>query len=289
MNKVAIVTDSASTIPQDLVLKYGIHIVPLLIHLEGRTYIDTIDIKSAGELFQLIDSSRNFPTTSAPTPGEYAELYRRLSSVVTSILTITISSGVSMCFQSACKARDLIRSENPDIDIEVLDSRITVGAMGLIVIGAARTAAAGGDMKEAIEVAEDIRSRVNMLFMMDTLEYLARSGRISRAKAMAGNMLSMKPITEFSTATGKPTVAAKPRTRKKAILTLLEMVGKRINGDQPIHVMVEHTCVPEEAEDLKQTVLGRFNCAEVLLSEYTPVASVIAGPRVLGLDFYQEQ
>lgn len=289
MNKVAIVTDSASTIPQDLVLKYGIHIVPLLIHLEGRTYIDTVDIKSTGELFQLIDSSRNFPTTSAPTPGEYAELYRRLSSVVTSILTITISSGVSMCFQSACKARDLIRSENPDIDIEVLDSRITVGAMGLIVIGAARTAAAGGDMKEAIEVAEDIRSRVNMLFMMDTLEYLARSGRISRAKATAGNMLSMKPITEFSTATGKPTAAAKPRTRKKAILTLLEMVEKRINGNQPIHAMVEHTCVPEEAEDLKQTVLGRFNCAEVLLSEYTPVASVIAGPRVLGLDFYQEQ
>ena len=120
MNKVAIVTDSASTIPQDLVLKYGIHIVPLLIHLEGRTYIDTVDIKSTGELFQLIDSSRNFPTTSAPTPGEYAELYRRLSSVVTSILTITISSGVSMCFQSACKARDLIRSEKVHNFIDVL-------------------------------------------------------------------------------------------------------------------------------------------------------------------------
>jgi DegV family protein with EDD domain len=288
MNKVAIVTDSASTIPEEIALRYGIHIVPLLIHLEGKTYVDTVDIKTASELFKLINSSKNFPTTSAPTPGEYTEIYHKLSSVVDSILTITISSNVSMCFKSACQARDIIRSEKPSIDIEIFDSRITVGAMGLIVIGAARAAADGLEMKEVIAVAEDIRSKVNMLFMMDTLEYLARSGRISRAKAMAGNMLSMKPITEFSTSTGKPNVAAKPRTRKKAIRTLLDMVESRVDGHRPLRVMVEHTCVLEEAKQLKQTVLDRFKCTEVLLSEYTPVASVIAGPRVLGLDFYQE-
>ncbi len=288
MNKVAIVTDSAVTIPSELIQEYGIHVVPLLLHLDGSTYTDTIDIRTADELFQLVKESSYFPTTSAPTPGEYIKLYRQLSDKVDSILTITISSNVSMCFNSACQAREKVRSEYPDINIEVFDSKITVGAMGLIVIAAARAAASGQDMAAVVKVAEDIKSKVNMLFMMDTLYYLARSGRISRAKAMAGNMLSMKPITEFSTSLGKPTVAAKPRTKKKALQTLLDMVRSRTDSNRPLHVMVEHTCVPEEAEQLKQAVLDQFNCAEVFLCEYNPVASAIVGPGVLGLDFYQE-
>ena len=288
MHKVAVVTDSAATIPSDLIQEYGIHVVPLLIHLDGNTYTDTIDIRTSGELFQLVKESNNFPTTSAPTPGEYIELYRQLSNKVDSILTITISSNVSMCFNSACQAREKVRSEYPDINIEVFDSKITVGAMGLIVIAAARAAASGQGMSAVVKVAEHIKSKINMLFMMDTLYYLARSGRISRAKAMAGNLLSMKPITEFSTSLGRPTVVAKPRTKKKALRTLLEMVRNRTDSNRPLHVMAEHTCVPEEAEQLKQIVLDQFNCAEVFLCEYTPVASVIVGPGVLGLDFYQE-
>ena len=288
MKRVAVVTDSASTIPAEMVKQYGIEVVPLLIHLDGKTYIDTRDIKTASELFEHIDGSKNFPTTSAPTPGEYTEVYRRLGDSFENILTITISSEVSMCFNSARKAREVVLKERPNINIEVFDSRITVGAMGLIVIAAARAADSGKDMEAVIQAARDIQSRINMLFIMDTLYYLARSGRISRAKAIAGNMLSMKPITEFTTSLGRPTVAAKPRTRKKALSTLLEMVKSRSDSSKPLNVMIEHTCVADEAEQLKQTVLKEFNCAEVLLCEYTPVASVIVGPGVLGLDFYQE-
>ena len=287
MKRVAVVTDSASTIPAEMVQQYGIEVVPLLIHLDGRTYVDTRDIQTAGELFKHIDGSKNFPTTSAPTPGEYAEVYRRLGDSFDNILTITISSEVSMCFNSASKARELVLKESPNINIEVFDSRITVGAMGLIVIAAARAAASGKDMEEVIQTARDVQSRIHMLFIMDTLYYLARSGRISRTKAIAGNMLSMKPITEFTTSLGRATVAAKPRTRRKAVSTLLQMVKDRTKSSQPLNVMVEHTCVPDEAEQLKQTVLDEFNCSEIFLCEYTPVASVIVGPGVLGLDFYQ--
>lgn len=181
MKRVAVVTDSASTIPAEMVKKYGIEVVPLLIHLDGKTYVDTRDIKTASELFEHIDGSKNFPTTSAPTPGEYAEVYRRLGDSFDNILTITISSEVSMCFNSACKAREAVLKERPKINIEVFDSRITVDAMGQIVIAAARAAASGKDMEEVIQTERDVQSRIHMLFIMDTLYYLARSGRISYA------------------------------------------------------------------------------------------------------------
>jgi len=97
----------------------------------------------------------------------------------------------------------------------------------------------------------------------------------------------MKPISGISTSLGKPLVVARPRTKKKALQVLLEMVKERVGTISPVHIMVEHTCVPEEAERLEQIVLDQFNCAEVLLCEYSPLSSLIVGPGLLGLDFYR--
>jgi len=288
MNKVAIVTDTSVSIPKELTQEYGIQVVPLLLHLDNKTYRDTVDIKTPDELFELVKKSSKFPTTSTPPPGEFAEVYRQLSQKVGNILTITISSVLSGCFDSASQAREIIKSELPDINIEVFDSKTTVGAMGLMVLAAARAAAAGQDMDAVVKVAEDIRSKVNLLYVFDTLDYLAKSGRISKAAALAGNMLNMKPITEISTSLGRPFVVARPRTKKKALQALLEIVKQRVGTTDSLHVVVEHTCAPEEAARLKEIVLDQFNCTEVLLCEYNPIASLIVGPGVVGLDFYQE-
>ena len=287
MNKVAIAADTMASIPKELIQKYGIQLVPLLLHLENKTYKDTIDIKTSTELFELIKKSGKFPTTSAPPPGEYAEVYRQLSRKVGNILSVTVSSGLSASFSSAIQAKEIIESELPDINLEVFDSRTTIGAMGLIVLAAARAAASGQDMEAVVKVAEDIRSKVNMLGITDSLSWLARSGRISKAAAMAGNILSMKPITGVSTSLGRAVVVAKPRTKKKALQVLLEMVKQKLETASPVYFVVDHTCSPEEAERLKQIVLDQFNCAEVFVWELSPIASVIPGPGELGLSFYQ--
>jgi DegV family protein with EDD domain len=286
MSKVAIVTDSSVTIPEDLAHKYDIHLVPLVFHLDNKTYRDTIDIKTTDELFQLVKKSANFPTTSAPLPGEYAELYRRLGKNTDSIFNATISANLSMTFKSATQAKEEVRNELPDLSIEVFDSKTTVGAMGFIVLAAAQAAASGKDLKAVVKVARDTRDKINYLFMMDTLSYLARSGRISKAAALAGNMLSMKPITEISTVTGRPSVLARPRTKKKALQALVDIVKQRVSGPKPLHVMIDHTGLVEEAESLRETFLKEFDCAEVLLCRYNPVASLIVGPGGVGFSFY---
>jgi len=288
MGKIAIVTDTSVSIPEDLIRKHNIHLVPLVFHLDNKTYRDTIDIKTTDELFQLVNKSSNFPTTAAPPPSEYAELYRRLGKKVDSIFSATISSNLSMTFKSASQAKEKIKSELPSLSIEVFDSRTTVGAMGFIVLAAARAAASGQDIKTVIKVAEDIRTKINYLFMMDTLSYLARSGRISKAAALAGNMLSMKPLTEISTVTGRPSVLARPRTKKKALQNLVDIVRQRVITQEPLHVMIDHTGLVEEAESLRETFLNEFNCAEILLCRYNPVASLIVGPGGVGFSFYQE-
>lgn len=287
MNKVAIVTDSTASIPEELVKQYGIQRVSLLVHMNGKTYKDRIDVKTPDELFQLIKKASKFPTTSTPPPGEYAELYRRLSRKVKNILAVTISSELSASFKSAIQAKEMLESELPDINIQVFDSRTSVGALGLMVLAAARAAASGQDMAGVVKVAEDIRSKVDMLCVFDTMSYLVKSGRLSKAVGLAGSMLSMKPISGISTSLGKPLVVARPRTKKKALQVLLEMVKERVGTISPVHIMVEHTCVPEEAERLEQIVLDQFNCAEVLLCEYSPLSSLIVGPGLLGLDFYR--
>jgi len=288
MNKVAIAADTMASIPQELIKKYGIQLIPVLLHLENKTYKDTIDLKTPTELHQLIKKSSKFPTTSVPPLGQYIEVYRQLSRKAEGILSVTVSSGVSGCFNAALQAREIIKSELPDIKIEVFDSRTTIGAMGLIVLAAARAAASGQGMAAVVKVAEDIRSKVNMIGITDSLFWLARSGRISKAAAMVGSILSMKPITGIPTSLDRVVVLARPRTKKKALQVLLELVKQKLETTSPLHFVVDHACAPEEAERLKQMVLDQFNCAEAFVWEISPAASVICGPGEVGLSFYQE-
>ena len=127
-----------------------------------------------------------------------------------------------------------------------------------------------------------------MVLIMDTLSYLAKSGRIGRAQALMGNILSIKPIIEVSSTTGCVEPVTRVRTKAKAVNQLLEIVKQRVGTENPLHVMVGHTIVPDEAETLKQIVRDQFNCAELLVCEFNPAATLITGPRNLGLSFYSD-
>lgn len=288
MAKVGIVADTAASVPEELIREYDIQLVPLLAIFTNNSYRDRTDLKTPDELFQLINKSDKFPTSSAPPPTDYLEVYRQLSQKVASVLCITISADLSMSFKSATIAKKMAKSELPKVNIEIFDSRTTVGAYGLIALAAARAAASGQEMAQVIEAASKVRERVTCIFMIDTLSYLAKSGRIGRAAALMGNMLSIKPIIEVPPSTGLVEPLGRIRTKSKAIKHLLEIVKQRMGTEKPLHVMVEHTCSLDEAEELKQMVGNQFNCAELLLCEFNPVAALITGPRNLGLSFYSD-
>ncbi|MGD9117987.1 MAG: DegV family protein [Dehalococcoidia bacterium] len=286
MAKVGVVIDSGVSVPEELLKEYDIEVVPLVTVFGDKFHRDRIDLKTPSELFDLIKKSDKFPTTSAPSPTAYLESYRRLGQKVDSIVHVAMSSKLSVSFNSAAMARDMAENELPDVKIEVFDSMTTVGAAGFIALAAARAGAAGKNLAQVVKIAEEVRLKVTMIFIMDTLSYLAKSGRIGRAQALMGNVLSIKPIVEIPTSSGRVEPVARVRTKPKAVNNLLEIVKQRVGTEKPVHIMVEHTAVPEEAERLKKTVSEQFDCAELLLCEFNPTGAVTVGPGNLGLSFY---
>jgi len=286
MKKVAILTDSTCCLPQGLVERYDIRLVPLVIVYAGKSYRDGIDM-SPSEVYRIMRRRENLPTASTLSAGDFLDTYRQLSQKAESILCITLTSLQSKIFDAAIVAKEMAKEAVPDTAIEVIDSRAVAGALGFIVLEAARIASQNGELAQAIEAARGMMGRVNFLAMLDTLFYLARTGRIGRAAAWAGSLLDMKPIVEHSPSIGETTPLARPRTKPKAIKHMLETMAERV-GDSRVHVIVHHADELEEGEKLKAEIGSRFNCAELYLTEFTPAMGVHAGPGLLAISFYAD-
>ena len=287
MRKVAIVADSVCCLPQEIVDKYDICVVPLEIVYGGKSYRDGIDITPNDDVYKIMRKKENLPTTSTASTGDFLNAYRQLSQKAESVLCITVNSLQSKVFEAASAAKEIAKEELPGVVIEVFDSRSVAAALGFIVREAARVASEGGGLAEAIEAARNMMGRVNFLAMLDTLYYLARLGRIGRAAAWAGNMLDMKPVLEHNPATAETMPVARPRTRRKAIEKMLQIMDKRTGGS-PVHVMVQHADELEEAKKLAAEIESRFNCVEMYITEFAPVMGVHTGPGLLAIGFYAD-
>ena len=286
MKKVAILTDSTCCLPPELVEQYDICVVPLEIIYEGKSYRDGIDMTSS-EVYKIMRRRENLPTTSTPSAGVFLDTYRQLAQNAESVLCITLTSLQSQTFGAASTAKEMAEEELPKTTIEVLDSRSAAGALGFIVLEAARAVSEGVDLAQAAETARNMMGRVNFFAMLDTLYYLARTGRIARAAAWAGSLLSMKPIVEHSPAIGETTPVARPRTRTRGIERMLEIMAERM-GDSRVHVMVHHADELEEAQRLMTEIESRFNCVELYCTEFTPLMGVHTGPGLLAIAFYAD-
>ena len=227
------------------------------------------------------------PTTSVPSPVDFLEVYRQLRQKAESILCVTLSSRQSKTFDVAVMAKEMAKEAIPNTAIEVMDSRTVAGALGLVVLEAARVASQGADLAQVAEAARSTIPMVRLIAILDTLYYLAKGGRIGKASAWAGSLLNFKPILEYSTSTGRVEALERPRTKAKAVKRLLEIMADRV-GDSPVHVLVHHAGVPEDGEQLKAQVASRFNCAELYLTEFTPMMGAHTGPGLLALSFYAE-
>ena len=285
MDKVAIVTESVACLPKDLAKKYGVLVVPLPVIIGGQVYYDGVDI-TPGEVYELQRKRKVLPTTSAASPSEIIQVYRTASEKANAILHLSLSSKFSMTFDSARQAKEMAKEAIPGVEIEVLDTRTAAGAQGFLVLAAAQVAASGGSLTQAIQAVEQLAPKVHIFITVDTLHFLAKGGRVPKAAAWAGSLLSIKPILQV--AEGEALPFERIRTKPKAIKRLLEIMEKRA-GQKGVHVNLMHAGVPEEAEELKKQLLARFDCAELYVTEFTPVMGVHTGPGLVGLAFYSEE
>jgi DegV family protein with EDD domain len=282
VGKIAIVTDSASNLPSEVVDEYGITVVPVSLLWDEHVFRDGIDI-DPDEVYQRLRSSKSTPTTAAPSVGDFLQTYLRLGEGVDAIVSIHLPDRLSGVISAARLAADMVEDQIP---VYVVDAGTAAMGAGFVALAAARAASKGLGVDSIQHVAQDIRKRVYVFAMLNTLKYLQRGGRIGRAAALLGVALQIKPILFINN--GVVDVLAKPRTTNRAIKIMLDEMEKRV-ASRPVHVAVLHADAPESAADLRKRVEERFNCIEVFTCAFTPVMGVHAGPGVIGLAFYAEE
>ncbi len=275
--KVAIVTDSTSCLTPEIIEKYNIHVIPLLVNWDEQSLKDGIDI-TADQFYSRLSTSSSMPATSQPSAGEFVELYEKVAETAETIVSIHISSELSGTYQSASQAKDMV-----DIPIELVDSRTAATPLGMMVIEAAKAVEAGGDVAAAGAAAKALMGNSGIFFVVDTLEFLHRGGRIGGAKRLIGSILNIKPI--LTVADGKVDNYASARTKKKAMKEMVDMVTDKLSGKQPKYIGVIHSSAPDEATKLSALMGDQFGSAEVIEADLTPVIGTHVGPGCVGLAF----
>ena len=281
--KVAIVTDSSACIPAELVEQYGIGVVPLSVIFGDKTYQDGVDI-SPVEFYTRLRETEELPTTAHSSAGTHLEAYRKASQAASSILCITISAKFSGQFNSARVAVELAKEALPGVAIKVLDCGTAAAAQGLVVLAAARAAAAGLGLDEVMAKAESVAGRVSLLAMVDDLQYLVRGGHVPRLAAKASSLFRIKPILTIDNGDARP--LAKAQTTSGALKRMLGIMKRRAVKGQPLHVTVMHADALDNALVLSSEISARFQCSELFITEFTPVMGAHIGPGLVGVAFY---
>jgi len=284
LQKVAIVTDSVACLPRELVEQYGISIAPVNCYFGDKVYRDWVDITPT-EAYELFLKNPTVFKTSGINPADCLEAYRQASNNSNGVLCVTISSKLSMVHDSALKAKERARDELPQNSIEVVDSKTATAAEGFVALAAARAAAEGKSLAEVVKVAERVRDKVCVVALMDTIRYVYRSGRIPKIAAKAGSMLNIKPVLTISS--GAVRFKGAVRSREHGIERVLKITRDRV-GQRSVHMAVMHAYAPEDAEKLKERVAAEFNCAELWITEFSPVMGYACGTGTLGVAFYPE-
>jgi DegV family protein with EDD domain len=280
MRSVAIVTDSTAMVPENLLQELNIHVVPVLLLYGGQTYRDGIDI-TPGQVYQRLRAGQQIPTTAAPSMGDFLRVYAAVGREASGILSIHMSPDLSTTHNVAIMASQLVDG----LPIRVFNCRTAAIGQGFVALEAARAAASGATLDEVVARAEEIASKTNLLFTLDTFEYLHRGGRIGGAAALVATMLQIKPVLYLDD--GHVDVLCKPRTKPRALRLILQQIADQVEN-RPLHAAVFHADALQEAEDLRQRVAERFDCVELYLAEFTPVIGAHTGPGLLGVAFYPE-
>jgi len=285
MKTAAIVTDTTACVPAPKVAEYGIELVPVPLLVNGKMYRDGLDI-TPEQFYTLLRETKKPITTSASSPEPYLEAFQRASQQSENIICFTEPAKFSAMFNSATVAKQTAATVMPGVHIEIIEGTTAAAGQGLVVLAAARAAAAGKTAEEVKTIAANVDSKVSLYAALDTLQYLAKSGRVPQAAAMVNSILSIKPIFTLNHADAH--TIALPRTMKSALDRIYNLVADTAKGGMPLHVAVMHANAMDNAVILRDRITAQFKCREIYITEFTPVMGVHTGPGLVGAAFYAE-
>lgn len=251
--------------------------------IDGKHYRDVVEI-TTDQFWGMFNDLKEQPSTTAVSPGDFLDTFTELSKSTDTIVCILVAKTLSATQESAYLAKRMLKSELPDLNIEIIDSKTAVGAMGFIVLEAARAAQQNKDMAEVIKVARDMIPRVLYLGALDSLKYLINIGRAPKATSI-GEFFKLKPVVGFVDDSGHLNIVARVRGNNKALTKVVDLVEKYIDTSRPIHAMVHYCNGIETGNRLKEMVTSRYDCAEIYVTQYSPVVVSSTGPNI-GLSFY---
>jgi len=280
MSKIAVVTDSTTYLPSNLVQKYNISIAPQVLIWGENTYKDGVDINSQ-DFFTRLKTAKIMPTTSQVSIPSFQEIFQNLVARDYEVLALLVSAKLSGTNQSATQAKELmgVAAEK----IHIVDSQSIAMALGFQAMAVARAIEEGASLKEAIALAERSHEYTGVFFAVDTLEFLHRGGRIGGAQRFLGTMLNMKPILAIQD--GRVEGIERIRTKSKAHNRVLELVLDKIAGRTPVRLATLHANAEEDAKTLLFRAEKVLNPVESVFTEVSPTVGTHAGPGTVGLAF----
>ena len=285
MPNVAVVTDSAASIPESLIQSLHIRWVPYYVHRGEQVLRDLVSIQRDA-FYQWLPTAQELPKTASPGPGDYVTLYRTLAEEegVGEIVSIHMTSKGSGAYQAAMAAKSVIREVLPDLRVEVIDTLNVSMCQGWMVIEAARAAVAGKSLADIVDLVKKMVPVSRMIQTADTLKYLYMGGRIGKAKHLLGSLLNIKPLIGMQDGVIVPLGQA--RSRSRAYQMMADMVESAVGKLGRIKIAYVHAAAQEEAEKIKKLVEGRLTCVESLIAELSPALGVHTGPGTAGLCYF---
>ena len=287
---VGVVTDSTSDLPAELARAHGIHVVPVLVLFGDKVYHDGVDLK-AKEFYELLEKGPVHPHTNPTPKADFLDVYRSLAPQK-DIISVHISEKLSQTVVHARQAAEEglpryqeLRGEAERVKLRVVDSRSASLGLGMLALFAARMARRGIEPDAIVARLEEMRERMQVLFVVDTLEYLARGGRIGKARALFGNILGIKPI--LGVVDGEVVPVDRVRGGRAAHPRLIELFRERIDPERPVIVTVAHAKAPVWGDRLRSLIEQSFEVREILTGEMGPVIVANAGPGTVGAAMFQ--
>jgi DegV family protein with EDD domain len=274
-----IVADTTCGLTPEAAARLRIPLVPQIIHFGDESFREGVDIDHATFMTRL-RTGKELPKTAAPYPGDFLEVFEPLVRAGESVVCIHPSSEVSGTVRSALTAKETF----PDADIRVIDTRTIAGPLASIVLAAGERAEEGESADRIVETVHGMMPRARIYFLVDTLEFLQRGGRIGGASALLGTILQIKPILTFRD--GQVDQFEKERTKRRALARVKEVVLAEAARGEEAHLTVMHTGASEEALALAAELKDALGSAEALIMNLVPAIVTHAGPGALAVGFF---
>lgn len=276
-----IVTDSTADLSPEIRKQLGIEMIPLTVHFGPESFKDVVEMDVEG-FWAKLKSSPHHPKTAQPAPGDFLEVYKQLHADGHEIVSIHISGKLSGTLSSAHAAKQLL----PDAKIHLVDTRSVSHGLGLVAMEAARMAANGKSADEIVAAAGQIADRMNIVFTLDTLDFLQKNGRVGKAQALLGGLLGVKPILQIDKE-GLVATADKVRGKSKVLPRTLEIMQERIPAGRRIKCGILHAQAEAEAHEWLKAVGAVYKIEESMVSSIGPVIATNGGPGTIGVAFYE--